>query len=441
MASPGKMVSVQVQAAPAFQTMDGFGVNINSKLFGSSLLPALDLLVHDLGATLYRVDFFGKSNWPDPAGVMDAASALDPAHLADIYHGEVARCGWEMIRYLNALGIEPYLTASGDVPRWMLAADGRTLDNYEAFAEMLVSLLDWAINSQGLRIRCFGPLNETDIGTPEGPAVNPVEYGRVLEILADRLERQGLAIPLVVAEQGNFGPQYIREIFKKPKLARRVGIFGLHTYADLPIETYRQVVEETRASAFASSCLWMTEYGDLDQSGEKEWFVAWAMTSRLLDFLEAGFQAGLVWDAFDNYHDHDEHWTIYGLLRTGLRAYTPKKRYYASKQIFRFVLPGFERLPVNDAGEALRLLGFANPERSALTLVGMNPTGENLNLNIALKGFPDALMLRKFYYYRTSESENCHCIGEIPVRGGNWPFTGLDVWLPPYSIFTLTSVE
>jgi hypothetical protein len=181
----------------------------------------------------------------------------------------------------------------------------------------------------------------------------------------------------------------------------------------------------------------MGEYGDLDQSGEKEWYVAWVMTLRLLDLLENGYHGALVWDAYDNYHDHDEHWTIYGLLRTGLRAYTPKKRYYASKQVFRFVKPGFQRLLTEVAMLDVRALAFASPDRAQAVITGVNLSSQPRNLNIWLDGFPGAVTRGKVAYYRTSESENCHRIAEIPVRGGNWPFTGIDVVVPGNSIFTL----
>jgi hypothetical protein len=181
----------------------------------------------------------------------------------------------------------------------------------------------------------------------------------------------------------------------------------------------------------------MGEYGDLDQSGEKEWYVAWEMTLRLFDLLENGYHGALVWDAYDNYHDHDEHWTIYGLLRTGLRAYTPKKRYHASKQVFRFVRPGFQRLQVDGSLPEVRALAFADPDRVHMVIVGANLSGQPCDLNICLDGFPELITRGKVAYYRTSESENCHRISEIPIRGGNWPFTGVDVIVPGDSIFTL----
>jgi O-glycosyl hydrolase len=433
MSSAGKIIQVQVNATQAFQTLDGFGVNINSKMWQPRLLPAMDLLLNDLGATLYRLDIFGKSNWLDPAS-RSGPSSLEPARLGEIYQGEIAGRGWGMLRYLNAHGIEPYLTASGDVPAWMLAPDGKTLADYESFSEMMVSLVDWAVHREGLKIGCFGPLNETDIGSPEGPRVLPQEYPKVLEILDRKLTERGLDVPLVVPEQGHFNASYIRQIAARPALAGRIGVFATHCYTDISQHQFAEV--RAAASTFPNAHLWMGEYGDLDQSGEKEWYVAWVMTLRLLDLLENGYHGALVWDAFDNYHDHDEHWTIYGLLRTGLRAYTPKKRYHAAKQVFRFVKPGFQRLMAEANSPDVRILAFASPDRTQVVAVGVNLASQPRYLNIWLEGFPETVSNGRVVYYRTSETENCHRIGEIPVRGGNWPFTGIDGMIPGDSIFT-----
>ena len=85
MAFAGNMAQVRVDATRVYQQIDGFGVNINSKYWnGGKLIPTLKLLREDLGATLYRVDIFGKSNWPDPDGSIGPA-ALNDDHLAKIY--------------------------------------------------------------------------------------------------------------------------------------------------------------------------------------------------------------------------------------------------------------------------------------------------------------------------------------------------------------------
>ena len=433
---PSKITQVTVNAGQTYQTIDGFGVNINAKQWQPQLIPALELLLNDLGATLYRVDIFGKSNWIDPEGDL-GLNALDPAWLETIYRGEIARRGWAMIRWLNKHGIEPYLTASGIVPSWMMGSDGKNLADYEHFSDMMVTLVDWAIQCERLKIRYFGPLNETDIGDPEGPSVSPNEFPKVLEVLDRKLTQKGLPILLVVPEQAHFGAEYMQQIPRQGPLAARIGVFGTHCYGDYTPAQFAEVRQA--AAVFPHAHLWMSEYGNLDQTGEKEWWVAWMMASRLMDMLENGYQGALVWDAFDNYHDHDEHWTIYGLLRTGLRAYTPKKRYFSQKQFFRFVRPGFQRIEAVSDSPELRVLAFASPGHSKVVVTGLNTSLRPANLNLTFEGFPEGLTSGRLSYYRSSEGENCCHVGEFPARSGNWPFTGADLIIPAECVFTLVS--
>jgi len=459
MSNAGKICTIQVNANQSYQKIDGFGVNINSKHWSDQLIPTMDLLREDLGATQYRVDIWGKSDWIDPSGLLGRAKALSPENLKAVYSGPIFQKGWAMMRYLNQHGIEPYLTASGDVPKWMLgkahSADhlhgtglpienflgcGYSLVDYEAFCEMLASMVDWARNQEGLKFKLFGPLNESDIAQPEGPGVIPTEFVKVCELLVDKLDQRGLSdIRLVYAEQAIFGPWYLQELLKSPKLQGRIGVFGLHQYSNISQEMFRAVTDLIHGSPFAGVPFWMTEFGDLEQSGECEWYVGWVAVSRLFEQLQAGFSGALVWDAYDNYHDHNEHWTIYGVLRTGLYQYTPKKRYYALKQVFRFVPAGFERIEVTGNSDDLCVLGFANPERTGLTLVGMNLSGKVYYPNTLLNGFPESLSKGKMAYFRTSEDENCVFLGQVPL--GNRSFEQIGVRIPPDCIFTLTTVK
>ncbi|HEU5090467.1 MAG TPA: hypothetical protein VFT99_23595, partial [Roseiflexaceae bacterium] len=404
-------------------------------VFDTPLMPAMDLLVNDLRATLYRVDVFGTSDWPDPDGSLGPAS-LEPERLAALYNGKIARRGWAMMRYLNSHGIKPYLTCSGIVPPWMCAADANTLVDFDNFATMLVSLVDWAKNHEQLDFELFGPMNETNLGRPEGPYVEPHAYARILEILHRKLAERGLDdIRFVVAEESGVSTRYMQEILDCDAI-ERVAAWGMHTYGNPTPETYAAV-----RNLAGGIPVWMTEYGDLEQTGEREWLVAWLMTGRLFDLLEGGFRAAMVWDAYDNYHDHDEHWTIYGLIRTGLRAYTPKKRYFASKQVFRYVPPGFRRIAASASSADLRVLAFANEDSSKITVVGMNDGDRTAYLNVDLKAVPAMILDERFACYRTSATESCARVADIPARGGNWPVRGIDAEIPPHTIFTLTNVD
>ena len=77
-------------------------------------------------------------------------------------------------------------------------------------------------------------------------------------------------------------------------------------------------------------------------------------------------EAGIVWDAYDNFHGHDDFWGIWGLLRTARHRYTPKKRYYAARQVYRFVPSGSRRV----GRGFLAKIGAYRCQPSAPTTVG-----------------------------------------------------------------------
>jgi len=305
---------------------------------------------------------------------------------------------------------------------------------------MMHSFVSWAKHKAGIKFTLFGPLNETDIGPPEGPKVEPEEFADVIKVLDERF-RDGLEdVKFILPEQAYFNTDYVRHIINNPTIAGRIGVISMHMYSNIPVEVLRKFVDTVRGSLCGDRSIWMGEYGDLDQSGEMEWYVAWISTYRLFNILEAGFNGAIFWDAYDNYHDHDEAWTIYGLLRVGRRIFTPKKRYYAAKQVYRFVRPGFVRVDADVESDKVRILAFTDDKREELSIIGMNLSHEPLYLNGFLEG--EYLGIEKrLSYYRTNEEENCVKVGELNLKTENYPYSGVFFQVPPKSIFTITTVK
>ena len=126
-----------------FQRIDGFGVNINAKYWGmGTLRPVVDHLIDDLGATLFRLDAYGKANWPDPDDTRGSAS-LQRENLDRIYQTPPFQNARSLALYLNERGIAPYITISGIAPAFLCAADRKTLTDFEGYAKMAV---DYAAN-------------------------------------------------------------------------------------------------------------------------------------------------------------------------------------------------------------------------------------------------------------------------------------------------------
>src|SRR2546430_623191 len=61
--SAGSGTALAVNGAQTFQTIDGFGVNLNSLSWkNGELRPAIDMLADQLGATIWRV-VFDMEDW------------------------------------------------------------------------------------------------------------------------------------------------------------------------------------------------------------------------------------------------------------------------------------------------------------------------------------------------------------------------------------------
>ncbi len=464
-AEPVLRAAVTVEAAKKLQRIDGFGVNVTPAQWrGGALKPTLDLLVDDLGTTLVRLDCYGKADWLDPAK-RGSDSRWPEGYLAEVYRSRVFAECWDTFRHLAAKGADVHLNVSGRVPAAWTGPDGQALLDLDAYAEMAASLAKWAREKEGLRFTAFAPFNETNLGFPEGPGVRDADVLPAVRAVVRRLDAAGLGdVKLVVAcdappvSMARFSP-----MLQAADLVGRVSAFSTHTYGDgdegdatpswYEGETERvALVKAVATSPHKGASVWMTEYGDLDQTGLIEWQLAWRSSRRLLRMLADGFHAAIAWDAFDNLHEHDGVWATYGLLKTdrGRWAYAPKKRYFAAKQVYRFVRPGWHRVAValpprdpkdvyagwHDPMRHLRLLAFASPDGSDVTLVGMSRVEGDVELEVALSGLAQGAAGKPLAYYRTTRTEDARLVEEKSAEKG-----AVRISVPEGSIFTLTTLR
>ena len=431
--------TIWIDREKRYQTLDGFGVNINAKYWdGGKLRPVVDCLIDDLGAVLFRVDGYGKANWPDPDSTRGEES-LCAENLERIYQTPPFQNMLGLCKYLNERNISPYITVSGVVPAWMCEADGVTLSRFDLFAKMTVHYAAW-LRKNGVRFSLFGPLNETDFGPPEGPCVSPECYVAACLAVLDELDRAGMQdVTLVVPEQGGFDLRYLQALLANDRLRSRIAVVGMHMYSEVDVA---QAVDYVSAHA-PHSRYWMTEFGDLDQNSAKEEQLALTCLRRLFRQLQSGANGALFWDAFDNHHDHDNCFTAYGLMTSGMEVYTPKKRYYALKHIFRYVRPGFQRIAVSSDHPDLELVAFCNPDSDEITVVGINPTNDGVYLDLNLGWFApgDGLKYLQFEAYRTCAHECCAKVTQPIIKLRNPAGKGFEFTALPHSIFTVTNIR
>jgi len=97
---------------------------------------------------------------------------------------------------------------------------------------------------------------------------------------------------------------------------------------------------------------------------------------------------------------HDTIWAEYGLFRTDTVnwTYTPRKRYYAARQVYKFVLPGWKMVETtapkptkfdvykqwHDPFRNIRVLAFASPEGNDYSILIMNAIESDVDMSINL---------------------------------------------------------
>lgn len=325
---------------------------------------------------------------------------------------------------------------------------------------MAVTLLTWARKKEGLKFSFFMPFNETDLGFPEGPRFLDEDCYPAFVAIMEKLKKNGFEdLPVVVLDDSHLIPGRLKAIVDDERFVSRVKGFGWHTYgnatdADAPSSwneskgPYKVFTEETQATSYKDKSYWLTEYGDLDQSNEIEFEVAWRSARRLIKALNDGMTGAMVWDAFDNYHVHDSAWAQYGLFKTDTLqwSYKTKPRYYANKQFYKFIKPEFERCEIEqqksshifgvwtDPLRNMYLSAYTSKGKDAFTFVGMSLVEADVAMTIKLRGFSEAINGKKVYYYRTGRNENCVKAGETTVEDNK-----VTVVIPERSIVTITT--
>jgi hypothetical protein len=454
---------IVLHAEEQFQTIDGFGVNITPAQWrNGNLKPVIDMLVDDLGATQIRFDCYGKADCLDPAK-QNPDKSFSEEYLEEVYTSKVFKDAWETFRYFNEKRIEPILNISGRIPEEWAAEDGERLVDFESYAEMALTLLKWARFKENLKFSLFMPFNETNLGFPEGPFMKAEDCVPATIEIWKRMKKNGFEdVKLIVMGDSHVEIDNILAFLNEPGLKDAIYAFSAHTYGNgfdedsrIPwpwgSSPFKQAIDTINNSEYAGKPLWITEYGDLDQTREIEFEFARRSTRRLIRFLNDGCTAAQAWDAFDNFHEHDGLWALYGLLETDTLnwTYIPKRRYFTAKHVYKYVLPGFVRISWEGLGidpdhryfhwqnpfKNLEMSAYISPSGEDLTIVGLTLVEKDVELIIDLKDLGERLSGKEVKVYSTKRDKDCIKIFEEEISGAK-----IRVPIQDRSIFTITTM-
>jgi len=395
------------------------------------------------------VPYLVYSNWEE-TNDNDDPNVMNWEYYNDRYSTPIFEATWSALRYLNSRGIRPVIALMGPVPNWMTddnapppqhAVCGKSVEaaqqghlnpaTYDEFAEEVVSMVVYARTQAHVDFEYFSPFNETDCYPAEGPRVDPEEAPRVLDAVARRLKKEGLGdVRLAVADNALIKNNYTDPILRDSELMKQVGAFTFHTYGE---DSVGPQVARVKASRYPQVPVWLTEYGDLhdeDKSFESEWkHFSLASNRRALAALNQGARAVFYFNAFDDYEECAKRLCYYGLFRSASHIYTPKKRYYATRQLYHFVRPGWHRIAASTEAPGLTVSGFRGGSAGSLVVVGVKEGGSN---HITIELPKTTANQDNWELFETTRELDCQKTNTVPVRDG---VALID--LPDEAVFTL----
>lgn len=445
-----QLPSIRINPRQQYQVIQGFGINFTGPYFRNDQKAMFDQLIDDLGVTLFRVvPYLVYSNWEE-YNDNDDPNVMNWEYYNNRYSGPIFEATWNALRYLNSRGIRPMVALMGPVPGWMTDDQAPPPTHkvcqenvpaklqghlspamYDEFAEEVVSMVEYARTKAHIDFDTFSPFNETDCYPPEGPRIDPGEAPKVLEAVARRLKKEGLGdIQLAVPDNAVITNDYTDPILKDDALMKQVGVFTFHSYGENSVGPQ---VERVKSSRYPQIPVWLTEYGDLndrDKTPENQWkHFALAANRRALTALDQGASAIFYFDAFDDYEECMKRLCYYGLFTSASQVYSPKKSYYATRQLYHFVRPGWRRIAATSDAPGLTLAAFQGPSPDALVVVGVKEGGPN---HFRLELPPAGAGPASWDLYETTRELDCQRVMTLPARPG-----GAELDLPAEAVFTL----
>lgn len=423
-----------VDGSQRYQTIDGFGTNINSASWkNGQLKPALDTLM-DAGANTWRV-VLDNTDWEATNDNTDP-NVYDWNYYNTVYSSAKFQDLWSTIGYINQQQPNAHIILNfmGPGPAWMGGDRLTTTDaNKNEWVEMISSAAYYGRVTAGVHFDILSPANEPDgdcVTGHEGMCIAPDVYADIMSRLATKLDAVGLT-DLRLMGPDTVGVNlavinYYPQMMAKPNLMAKLDHLGMHDYdgntgnADSAI----------KSSAYPTKNFWMDEVGQFADA-----------------FSEVGQNAAAIttWDGFDSVYNHP-------LLRNGSTTapndagdapamlaydsatgtYTPRKEYYQFKQLFKYVPQGSVRVATTESVSGVTAYTFLDAASGRVTIVGNN-TGSAVDFAGSLGNI--ATSVPRFELYTTGNSGGANFTrgSDVTVTNGAFNFTA-----PSNSIFTLT---
>ena len=450
--TPAPVVSVEVtlDATKTHQTIAGFGGFGAQNVYWSNGPFTSDRFVNDivtdLGCTIIRdevpTSFEIENDNADP-NVTD----LSRYNLNTRHGGHHVPFG-DRVPHLKALrvaGVQMFIASLWSPASWMkwnnridngtsansapaytktptTASNQLKVENYEEFAESCVAYCRIFKREIGVDLYGLSVQNEPRFSQSYQSCVYDGEALRdLIKVVGRRFKKEGITAKLFLPEDVGW-LDGVRNMtlptLNDPEARQYVGMVATHGYALDGIKP-----ASTDASTWQTMYgwgqpynlpLWMTETSGFKNNHEGAMALAKAMYTA---FRFGNVSAWVFWSL------SEEHASDYSLLTSnGIKS----KRYWVSKQFYRYVRPGAVRVETNTADADLLPLAFVKDGLTTLIISNI----ATVDKAIRVKG--DGVSTQ-YQIFRTSPSENCR--ETIPVKAGE-PIT-----IPAQGVVTLVGMK
>jgi len=404
----GMSSTVTLNTDSTYQVIEGFGTSQFDP--GDDDSAFVNMMVHDLGLSAMRLtideDFEQTNDNNDPFSLNLAGCNLNGSDL---------RGHMRNLRYLANAGMDRLMLTVFSPPAFMktnnniVGGELRT-DRYDEFAEYYAGFIKHVKNESGLDVYAISPENEPAWEQWYWSCMySPQQMRDIIKVLGPRLAQEDISTRIVAAEDlitNNWGA-YFGITNADPVAAPYLYGIAVHAYQNgiapssasasswgrlaLANKTTGRSIWQTETSGYSINDNW------LDQSGE---FGAGAFTyaCAIYSALRYGNVSLWLWLAPNN--------PPWGALQEGMCHHKNKtKKYYASKQYYRYIRPGAVRVKVDCDDADVYPLAFEHADQQTLTLVLINNTNDTKSVSLAGSGWPS------FAVYRTSQNEDCQSVG------------------------------
>jgi O-glycosyl hydrolase len=437
-----------VDGAKKYQTIHGFGVNINPQSWNvnpESVKEVIDSLITGMGCTSFRL-MFDDSDW-EVVNDNNDPNSYNWTYYDAVYSLPRFTCVWNTIQYLNSKGITDItLSPDGAAPGWM--GGTKLYQGTEAeYAEMMASMVYYGQKrrSPAIQFSMLSPINETTCGGGEAPVMTTDQLGAIFSNIATHFINDDIKHVTLIGPDDCYNYSNIPVMITNSITMSKLTHFGGHQYGD-DTSRSQELIDAVRNSAYTDREVIMTEVNSICKGcdgGEYNsdyGFVNYAGPAykQILQHLNVGVTGIQIWEGYDSRYHHPNRyltWSMWGIFAVNDTlhpdVYTKRAHYYTFKQLFNFVKPGFKRVDISTSLPDITVSAFYDPANGTVVITGKNDSDRAQTIEGILKNVSKVSLLE---YYFTDGSHNFSRGADIKVN--NKTFSGL---VPASCVFTFVS--